>query len=96
MKITRFQFLSLPVAATAAAVPEKPIAVLKHLGDDNDAGLIQARIELWPRHEAAVMRVEGVEFCTVTARYDAVVYKGGAFTWAELEPKIIAALKEVR
>jgi hypothetical protein len=95
MKITRFQFFLLPMAATAAGEP-KPEVLLKHVGDDNDGGLLQTRFELLPKHEDAIMRVPGVEFCRAHSRYEAALYKGGAFTWAEVEAGVLAVLKGVR
>ena len=95
MKITRFQFFMLPVTATAAGEP-KPEAVVKHLGDDNDGGLLQTRFELKPRHTEAVSLVPGVEFCRAHSRYEAVIYKGGAFSWDEIKAGVLAVLKEVR
>lgn len=88
--------LSALLFAAGAGAAKKPEAVVKHLEDSNDGGLVQARFELTPAHEEAVRGVEGVEFYCQWSRYEAAIYKGARFTWGEVAPEVVKALKGVR
>lgn len=93
MTITR-RLLTL-MLATPLGAASAPEAEVKHLGDDNDGGLVQTRFALRTAHADAVRETEGVEHFVIVSRYEAVLYKGASFRWAEVKPAVLRALKEV-